>query len=1182
MPRLSKIGAAALAAFGWTSGATAVTSTYLVVGGGGGGGGQYYAGGGGAGGYLTGTMSLNPSLSYTVTVGAGGVAGNAARGGSGGSSVFNAITASGGGGGGANAASGQQDGASGASGGGGASYGVSTTGAGGAGNTPSTSPSQGNNGGSGNVGSGSSYNAAGGGGGGSGGTGSNASVAVGGNGGAGTSNSISGSALFYAGGGGGGAEAGTGGTGGSSVGGNGQVGTGTAATAGTANRGGGGGGTGYSANGGNGGSGVVIISYSGAQKFSGGIVTSVGGNTIHTFNTSGTLGPITTLSASYLIVAGGGGGGGYNNGAGGGAGGLLTGSGITIDPNSTYLVTVGGGGTGGSTSTGSGTNGGNSSFSMVSTAAVGGGGGGGFNGSGGSNGSSGGSGGGGGAGSASTGGSATSGQGNAGGAGVTQAGGGGGGAGAVGSAGVSQTGGAGGNGSASSISGSSVTYAGGGGGSGNSAGGAGGTGGGGAGAYNVSGTAGTANLGGGGGGVYTGSSNTGGNGGSGVVIISYPGSTQQMAGGTVTISGGNVIHTFTSTGYLAPIKYVSNSLRFRSSASAYLNRTPSVSGNQQKWTWSAWVKQGNDLNSIFSTNSAGNTTYNYFGFSSNSFRLYQWNGSGYDFHFITTAVYRDPSAWYHFVISVDTTQATAANRVRLYVNGVEVTSFSTNTTPSQNLNTYVNSTSYSHLLGRNPAGSATYFDGYLAEVNFIDGQQLTPNSFGTFNSYGVWQPITYGGSYGTNGFYLPFTSNASSYAGYFNTGSQYLETTATQIIPATGDFTIEAMTYMTSFANYPEIAVQGTAGNAGRTQFGINSSGQLFIGAGAGGGTATGITMSLNRWYYVAVTRSGSTFNLYVNGILSGTVTASVTVQNTTFRVGIDWGGDYTNGYISNLRVSNVVRTISPSTAPTSNFNNDASTVFLTLQGSTIVDNSSNAYAITNNGTVTVGQTYPFAYNVFNDKSPQGNNWTPNNISGVPGVTLDYMTDVPTLTSATASNYCVLNPLDNVGTTRTVSNGNLQVTGNSYNYGHATVAVSSGKWYWEITPTSGTATYGASIGVDFGYSTTSGGYPGNTATSYAYIETGSKFTNSSATAYGSSYTDNDVIGVALDLDAGTLVFYKNGVSQGTAFSGLSGTAFPFLGARSGSGTEVLVANFGQRPFAYTPPTGFVALNTYNL
>jgi hypothetical protein len=126
----------------------------------------------------------------------------------------------------------------------------------------------------------------------------------------------------------------------------------------------------------------------------------------------------------------------------------------------------------------------------------------------------------------------------------------------------------------------------------------------------------------------------------------------------------------------------------------------------------------------------------------------------------TTQVFRDPSAWYHIVLAVDTTQATASNRFKLYVNGNQVTSFSYATYPAQNTNMWVNQAT-THGIGYDPS-IGYYYDGYLTEINFVDGQQLTPSSFGSTNATtGVWQPAKYSGTYGTNGFYLPFTDNSA-------------------------------------------------------------------------------------------------------------------------------------------------------------------------------------------------------------------------------------------------------------------------------------------------------------------------------------------------------------------------------------------------------------------------------------
>jgi hypothetical protein len=1189
MPRLSKIGAAALAAFGWTSGVGAVSASYLVVAGGAGG----SNGGGGAGGYRTGTASLSLTDSYAVTVGAGGAGGQAdtTNGRNGSSSVFTTITSAGGGGGGNGSSGGL--GLAGGSGGGGGGWDPTSTG--GAGNTPSTSPSQGNNGGTG-------ANSGAAGGGGAGAVGSNGATNIGGAGGAGTASSITGSSVTYAGGGGGRGFS-TAGAGGAGGGGAGTTGSGIG-SAGTANLGGGGGGSGATNAGGNGGSGVVIISYPSPQKFGGGIVTTSGSNTIHTFTTSGTLSPLSTLSASYLIIAGGAGGG-YNFGGGGGAGGYLTGSGTTIDTNSTYLVTVGAGGTG-STGSGAGANGGNSIFGIVSTTAVGGGLGASF-GSYNASGNSGGSGGGASGGNTGTGGSGTAGQGNNGGPTQNGTAAGGGGSSTAGTnTGAGGIGGPGGNGTSSSITGTAVTRAGGGGGGSN--GGSystAGTGGAGRGGYlNVAGEAATANTGSGGGGGGSGSGTSGGNGGAGIVVISYAGSTQQMAGGTVTISGGNVIHTFTSSGYLTPLTLVGNSLRFRSSASAYLSRTPTVTSNLQKWTYSAWVKRGSlsgaNAAILFSGNYASNPfTWVEFNSSDQLRFAQQGSGGGSEFNLITNAVFRDPAAWYHITIVYDSTNATAANRTIIYVNGI-AQSLSTASYPALNQNSYVNSASYGHKIGGGI--STNYFDGYITNVNLIDGQALTPNSFGTFNSFGVWQPINYGGSYGTNGFYLPFISNSSTYAGGFNGSNQYLQIAQNAAFNfGTGDFTVECWINGTSWRSdaNPIISLgAGAVGGGSPVYSGWSMRYDTVNGLGfyRYDGTETFIKtnyfLNTNQWYHIAISRAGGTLRFFVDGVQVYSIASSLSYSNVNSNpllIGGNWvigGGVVTwvTGSISNIRViAGTGLYTSNFTLPTTNLTAVSGTSLLTLQNATIVDNSTNAFSITNGGTVTTGLTYPFsAAKIFRDQSPQGNNWTPNNISGASGSTLDYMTDVPTLTSATAANTCVLNAVSPLAS-GSITNGNLTFTsGTADAICVATFGVSSGKWYWEVTATnvnaslSGIGIIGqppASLTVDL--RTPSNGY--------CYISSGAKGNNNTTSAYGATYASGDIIGVALDMDAGTLAFYKNNSAQGTAYSSLSGVFSPAMGDLAGANSgAVFDCNFGQRPFAYTPPTNFVALNTFNL
>ena len=205
---------------------------------------------------------------------------------------------------------------------------------------------------------------------------------------------------------------------------------------------------------------------------------------------------------------------------------------------------------------------------------------------------------------------------------------------------------------------------------------------------------------------------------------------------------------------------ISRSVRLRSSASAYFNRTPATATNRKTWTWSAWVKRGDIVDgSIFG---AGTSNTNYFNirFQPEYISIVSESPS-LSIELRSTPVYRDPSAWYHIIFVLDTTQATASNRAKLYVNGIQVTAFGTSTYPSLNLDMLVNST-VTHYQGTGFVGSP--FDGYLTDINFIDGQALTPSSFGVINSYGVWSPIKYSGTYGTNGFYLNFSDNSAATA----------------------------------------------------------------------------------------------------------------------------------------------------------------------------------------------------------------------------------------------------------------------------------------------------------------------------------------------------------------------------------------------------------------------------------
>ena len=214
---------------------------------------------------------------------------------------------------------------------------------------------------------------------------------------------------------------------------------------------------------------------------------------------------------------------------------------------------------------------------------------------------------------------------------------------------------------------------------------------------------------------------------------------------------------------------ISRSVRLRSGATAYFNRTPASATNQKTWTWSGWVKRGAlganmQLFGADSTTGGGSVPRSQLFITSSDQLDFSNNATGSAWvDLISTSVYRDSSAWYHVMCAIDTTQATAANRVKLYVNNSQITAFGTAGYPAQNDNTAVNTTG-PHNIGRYQNNATQYFDGYITEVNFIDGQALTPSSFGQYNANGVWSPIKYAGTYGTNGFYLNFSDNSASTA----------------------------------------------------------------------------------------------------------------------------------------------------------------------------------------------------------------------------------------------------------------------------------------------------------------------------------------------------------------------------------------------------------------------------------
>ena len=210
------------------------------------------------------------------------------------------------------------------------------------------------------------------------------------------------------------------------------------------------------------------------------------------------------------------------------------------------------------------------------------------------------------------------------------------------------------------------------------------------------------------------------------------------------------------TGGAPPAAYtISRSVRLNSADSAYFSRTPSSAGNRKTWTWSGWVKRSKlgGFQCLFAVSGTGDA----FRFENSPSDTISLNNSGTSV-LKTSGVFRDPSAWYHVVLAVDTTQS--SNRVKIYVNGelqVQGNPYSLNEdTPFNN--------TVAHEIGRNPAATTRLLDGYLADVHFIDGQALAPTDFGEYDDNNNWNPKAYSGTYGTNGFHLDFSDNSRNAA----------------------------------------------------------------------------------------------------------------------------------------------------------------------------------------------------------------------------------------------------------------------------------------------------------------------------------------------------------------------------------------------------------------------------------
>lgn len=382
---------------------------------------------------------------------------------------------------------------------------------------------------------------------------------------------------------------------------------------------------------------------------------------------------------------------------------------------------------------------------------------------------------------------------------------------------------------------------------------------------------------------------------------------------------------------------LTNSLRFRGSASPYLSRTFGTPTGTTKGTWSGWVKRGSISSSAVQyVWSAAN--YEWLAFlTTDKIQIATPGNSGY---WETTQVFRDPSAWYHIVVAFDTTLATATDRCKLWINGVQVTAWSAQPTITLN-STFQrwNVNAYTGAIGCFDFNKTAFFDGYMDEINWIDGQALTQSSFGSTNATtGVWQPAKYTGTYGNNGFYLNFSDIALTSGSNAGLGKDFSGNTNywnTNNISVTTGTTYDAMSDVPTLtsatvANYCTLNPlrYGTAStptiSEANLRIAYTGSASIIIG-----------TMNIptsGKWYWEAVVPT-QTYNFMFVGVLKNQETSNINTYLGSLATGY---GVYTyNGQKYNNNVGVTYMAIpSQNTVVTIAFDADTGSLYVGAGGS--------------------------------------------------------------------------------------------------------------------------------------------------------------------------------------------------------------------------------------------------------
>ena len=669
---------------------------------------------------------------------------------------------------------------------------------------------------------------------------------------------------------------------------------------------------------------------------------------------------------------------------------------------------------------------------------------------------------------------------------------------------------------------------------------------------------------------------------------------------------------------------IDNSLRLNDGDSGYLTRAQS-NGNQDKWTWSGWVKRSNTTSNqcLFATTDGSATSFDAKFNSDDDLEVYNYLGGGYGARLITNRKFRDVAAWYHIVIIYDSGNSTEAHRLRIYVNGTEESSFSTTNYPSQNEDSDLNVSGSNFEIGRQSNGSQ-FFDGYMAEVHLLDGQAYDPTYFGETNDEGIWIPKQYtGGNYGTNGFYLQFkTGNGilgdatgrhiitpkngaifNESVKKFGSSSLFLDNTNNYLdvtnnladfgfgAANSNSWTVEFWAYkLTNSSSGSDFIVYGDNNSffvnyrPGDPQF------KVHVGDTEYAFGANSPSLANTTWAHIAVVNEGGTLKIYKDGTVDGTthdISGKTVATPNNLYIGYT-DADTFDGYIDELRISDVARYTGNFSVETSRFTSDTNTKLLLH-----MDNDKSLGA---------------------DTSGNDNSLNTTNID-----LLDQTTDTPT------NSFCTINSIyaddGNNLVQADFSEGGTKMlsTVDGWKFGRGTFLLEAGKWYVEVKGTE----QGAGENGRFGLQPSQGGEAlGNTDDNDTFEGFNIGFAGSdtvlqkldtgSGSTIFSNFTSPSIAMLAIDLDNNKMwvgsngTWYNNNNASTTLSASNHDIALPTVDlgwvfglgmTRNGSNNIEFGYNWGQPSFAiasgnsdanghgnfeFPVPSGFFACCTKNL